>query len=170
MRWAGQIFPDAPDWEWLRGRFDRAALLHVDISFGEVVARCRGQLAYLATPYSKEVIVADNWCPLASAELAERAACWMKRFAVKGVSAPSPIVLACAALQVDTLLELDPMDAGFWTSFNNSLLGKSDCVIVPAMWGWEESRGIWREVCSALDANKPVYLVRLGSEFAGEAL
>lgn len=169
MRFAGQIYPDRPNYDWLSREHGRGALLHVDAGFDATIAACRGRLAYLATPYTRNVIDRDGlFSPVLSMEMQTRAARWAWRFAIGGVTAMSPIVQACSMLAVDFEQHLDPLGDAFWSGWCQPMLMASGSVIVPAIYGWEKSTGIWREVCWAIDHNVPVWLVRLGSEFGGD--
>lgn len=122
----------------------------------EAVARYSGgRLVYLATPYSKQVIGPGGvWDFGLSAEASVRAARWAAQVARHGATAVSPIVMAAEMCHSARLL--DPLDEPFWGRWCAPLLAASGTVAVPAFAGWQRSRGIWREVCWALQHNLPV--------------
>ena len=163
------MFPRDPDWDWLKAAFPSGVLLHVDCPFFEVVRRAAGRMTYLATPYTR--LVHDDgmqWDAAHSADVEVRTARWARAFAIEGVSVASPILIGCAMLNADVERQLDPLDDVFWSRWCQPMLAASGSVIIPAMEGWDMSRGIWREAGWALRNNMPVYLVAEGSEFGGD--
>ncbi|AUQ89377.1 MULTISPECIES: DUF1937 family protein [Phaeobacter] len=159
-------FPRSPDWEWLKATYPGDVLLHVDCPFLDVVRRIGGRMAYLATPYTRQVLDSDlQWDSGLSLDLEVRTARWARAFAIEGVTVASPIVMACAMLNADVEAQLDPLDIAFWARWCQPILSASGSVVIPAMDGWDRSRGVWREACWGLQHNVPVYLVAEGSEF-----
>lgn len=162
-------FPQQPDWAWLKRTFTKGVLLRVDHPLDQVLIDApRGRMAYLATPYSREVVDADlrfDFCLAASVEL--RAARWARLLALRGITAVSPITQASMICAADFDREIDPLDAVFWGRWCQPMLEASGSVIVPAIAGWDRSAGIWHEVCWALRHNVPVFLVKAGAEFEG---
>lgn len=155
-----------PDWAALISKTPRGGLLNVDMPFGGIVAACRSRRSqsYLATPYSREVVGPDGrWDRGLSLIAQTRAARWMRHFAVEGVSAVSPIVLACEIIAADPEGFMGPLDDPAWSHWCQAIMNSSGAVIVPPIEGWDRSRGVWREVCWALSENVPVYLVQEGS-------
>lgn len=156
------LFPRTLDWHC--GNLtacEAAGLLHRDVPLADVIAHCRGGLAYLATPYSRLVCGdAGIFDESASYECSFQAARWSRLLALEGVTAVSPIIQAAELLHADQLEGLlDPMDAQFWEAWCRPLLLASDVVIVPPQPGWQESEGIWGEVCHALLRNRQVFLI-----------
>lgn len=161
-------FPRDPDWAWLKATYPGGVLLQVDCRFMDVVRHLCGRMAYLATPYTKSVLDEDlQWDRGRSFDIEARTARWSRAFAIEGVTVVSPIVLACAICHADVEGHLDPLDDAFWSRWCQPMLSASGAVVIPAMDGWDVSRGVWREACWALRHNVPVYLVAKGSEFPG---
>ena len=161
-------FPAEPDWGWLRATYPGGALLNVDASVSEVAARLRHAQAYLATPYSRQVVKEDGlWCRALSAQAELRAARWSRFFFIEGVTAVSPIVLSCAVCHADFEGHVDPLDDAAWSSWCQAMLAASGAVIVPPIDGWDQSRGVWRETCWALANNVPVFLVSAEERVGG---
>lgn len=129
-------------------------------------------LVYLASPYSKIAVNREGrWDIGRSMTASTRAAMWSARFAERGVSAVSPIVLSAEMchLRVPSLcleghgpLRLNPMDAAFWTRWCFPLLVACDAVVVPPIEGRDRSAGVWGEVVTALGASKTVYWIGEG--------
>ncbi len=158
-------FPAEPDWPWLLATFPGNVLLHPDWSVVDIAQSVHGRIAYLATPYTREVLNDDFQFDRAlSLQVEIRTARWARTFALLGATTISPILQACAMCSADVEGHLDPLDDPFWAGFCQPLLTASAAVIVPPMPGWDRSRGVWREACDALRHNVPVYLVRPGSE------
>lgn len=162
------MLPSVPDWEYLAEYYEHGGhgLLRRNIPFIEAVGVCRGRLAYLATPYSRHAVKADGqWCPVRSDAMAHEAAKWAAHCAVNGLTVVSPIVQAVASINADASRSIDPLDEKFWTTWCAPMLRACHAVIVPPIDGWEISAGIWHEVCQALYSNRPVYVIRKGSEY-----
>lgn len=162
------VLPSAPDWRYLAEYYAQGGygLLRTDATFIDAVDRCRGSLAYLATPYSRNAVKPDGqWCPVRSDGMAHEAAKWAAHCAVNGLTVVSPIVQAVAAINTDVSQSLDPLDEKFWTHWCAPLLAACHAVIVPPIDGWQGSAGVWHEVCRALRCNNPVFLIRKGSEY-----
>jgi len=163
-------FPRQPDWPWLKASYPGNILLHVDCPFMDVVRRVGGRMAYLATPYTKAVLNDDlQWDRGLSFDIEVRTARWSRAFAIEGVTVASPIVMSRAICHADVEGHLDPLDDAFWSRWCQPMLSACGAVVIPAMDGWDVSRGVWREACWALLHNVPVYLVAEGSEFGGAA-
>lgn len=157
---------------WNAPALDAYAVGHLffrDARLADVVQRCRGRLAYLATPYTKVSVFEDGeWSPTESLECAVRAARWGRLLALEGVTAVSPVIQAVEMVHADFIeQQLDPLDASFWMDWCRPLLNASGVVIVPPVPGWDNSDGIWEEVRAALMFNRPVFLIRPGEEFGG---
>lgn len=150
------------DWAALQGAHDGPrGLLRADMVFSDVVAACKGGLAYLATPYSREVLRNGRWSALLSDVKAWEAARWAAWFAVNGVTALSPIAQAVAMINANAGSDsLDPLDAKFWNAWCRPMLRNCDAVIVPPIDGWDRSQGVWMETAWALGRNRRVFLVR----------
>jgi Domain of unknown function (DUF1937) len=162
-------FPTDPDWDWLRREYRDAVLLQNDCLFGLVTRLCRGRMAYLATPYSREVVdESGNWDAARSSGWNSVTANWVRLFALHGVTVVSPIVQACAMIEADVNDTIDPLDDDFWSSWCAPILEASGVVIVPPMRGWERSKGIWREVCHALGRGMLVFLVSSDTRWVGD--
>ena len=151
--------------------YARACLLHRGAGLADVIRHGRGQLSYLATPYSKLARDDDGAFSIAgSLECAARAARWARLLALEGITAVSPIIQAVEMVHADGIdPQLDPLDERFWEGWCRPLLNACGGVIVPPIPGWAESEGIWVEVCAALRAQRPVFLIRPGAEFGGVA-
>jgi hypothetical protein len=161
----GIDFPRKPDWDWLKATFPGNVLLRVDCPFIEVVRSVSGRMAYLATPYTRQVLNDDlQWDRCLSYDIETRTARWARAFAIEGATVASPIVLSCAIVHADPEDHIDPLDDAFWARWCQPMLSACGSVVIPAMDGWDVSRGVWREACWALQHNVPVYLVAPGSE------
>lgn len=139
-----------PDWPLLR-RLDHEVRPHWFLTWGarpvDVKRLCPVRHAYLATPYSREVIGTDGrWCAERSAEMGRLAAVDVGRLAAVDVTAVSPIVLADAAVRSGGAVPLDPLDDGFWARWCLPLMVPCGAIVVPDIPGWQRSRGVWREV------------------------
>lgn len=144
-------------------------LVHGRPSAGEV-ARFRGGLHYLATPYSKLAIDERGaWCPVRSIEAAMSAEGWAAQLALEGVTAISPISQAAAMVQIVGPDVLDPLDDVFWARWCAPLLAACASVIVPPIAGWRDSDGIRREMAAARDTNTPIYFIASDGELILEA-
>lgn len=146
--------------------FSDGGLLHRNCSLADVVAKCRGRLCYLATPYTKTVIDLDgDWNFGASMVSSEVACQWARRLCIEGVTAVSPVIQSVEMVHSDFLDQhLDPLNSVFWTRWCRPLLAASDVVIVPPIAGWDSSDGIWAEVISALGSNREVFLIAHGQD------
>lgn len=160
--------PVVIDWAMLSGLYSGSGLLMLDAAFEDVLRHARSSLAYLATPYSKEVLDArGQWSAVRSELLGHEAATWAGHLAVNGVSAISPIIQSSWMVSADFAHNIDPLDDVFWINWCRPLLVKADLIIIPPLNGWDRSRGIWHEVWQALHNNKPVLQIRPGTEFGG---
>ena len=157
-------FPAAPDWIWLNANFPAGAGLRMGASMADVIRFCRGHLVYLATPYSMLVTDDDGkWDAIASLTVEIRTARWVRRLALDGITAISPILMACEICHADAEGDPDPLDDAFWAAWCQPLLSRSGVVVIPPMAGWEASRGVWREACWALRNNQPVFVIEEGA-------
>ena len=139
------------------------SLLYRNARLADVIAHCRGRLVYLATPYSKIVVVDDGqWDVGLSFDAMIRAAHWAGHLASEGITAVSPIVQSAEMVHASCVFKsdpLDPMDADFWTAWCAPLLEASAAVVVPPIRGWCESLGIRHEVIEALTSGRPVFVL-----------
>lgn len=154
-------FPAQPDWPALIAAHPGNTLLHVDASLPDVAAREGGRLVYLASPYSRLVCDDDGaWCFTKSCAVEVVTSFWARDFALAGVTVASPILTACAMCHSDVLSEyLDPLHDAFWARWCQPMLAACASVVIPPISGWDQSRGVWREACWALEHNVPVYLM-----------
>lgn len=149
-----------PDWPALHAAYPGNALFRPDCPLITVARSVRGRMAYMATPYTLEVLDADQqWDRTRSFEIETRTARWARDLAMEGASVVSPILQACAICHADIEGHLDPLDDCFWARWCQPMMRAAGSVVVPPMTGWDRSRGVWREVCWALEHNVPVYLV-----------
>ena len=161
-------FPSRPDWAWLKASFPDDILLHVDREFADVANLCRSRMAYLATPYSLNVVGEGGRFSIAEAAQVEiKTARWARHFAIAGVTVCSPILLSCAITNADVEGHIDPLDEKFWEQWCRPMMYSCGVMIIPPMVGWDQSLGVWREACWALQNNVPVHLIREGSELGG---
>lgn len=116
---------------------------------------------YLATAYSKRVLIGGDFIEDRSRRLANEAAYVQMLLAKLGVTAVSPIAQAHLML-VAGVWGPDrgkvALDAAFWTRWCAPMLDASTWVYVPDLPGWRESDGIRHEVAQALRRNKPVLI------------
>lgn len=89
---------------------------------------------YLASPYTHP----DRKIELARYRAAEAATAWLLQ---QRIWVYSPIV-HCHALAVQFHL---PTDAEFWGEYNKVMLSKADGILILALDGWEDSRGVTAE-------------------------
>lgn len=137
----------------------------------QVARHSGGHLIYLATPFTRVVVDADgNYSEIGGYEAALRAALVLRRLALAGVTAVSPVMLAVRMCAPDVALlgrapdRLDPLDEVFWARWCCPLLAACRVLYVPAIGGWSASHGIWREVIWALDHGVPVFVEAQGAE------
>lgn len=137
LPWAGSlIFGAMPEW---------------------VAEEVAGNMVYLATPYSKEVVNAfGKWNRWQSLEASDRAAREMARLCAAGVTAVSPIHAAHAIC--DAAPSIDPLDERFWARWCQPILQASRAVVIPEIAGWDRSVGVWREAVWALRNFRQVYV------------
>ncbi|RVV99716.1 DUF1937 family protein [Mesobaculum littorinae] len=153
------LSPSAPDWPGLAHAQGELALYHCPLF--RAVADLRGQLVYLATPYTKPVTGDDGTFDLnASYAAVTTAARWSAMFAAEGVTAVSPIVMAGEMVHADPFHgDLDPLDQGFWADWCRPLLRACRAVVVPPIPGADVSTGVWAEALDAVSRNRRVYLI-----------
>jgi hypothetical protein len=150
-----------PDWFALLARARRSGLLF-EGSLGAMVARLRGGVVYLATPYSKLVVRSDGGFDAAMSEAqGALAAEWQLRLALCGISAFSPIGSTVAMLREDNTHQMDPLSAEFWGAWCRPFLAASNVVVVPKVPGWDQSLGVWHEVVTAIQAQSRVVLLEV---------
>jgi len=105
-----------------------------------------GNLAYLATPYTKYHKGIDAAFEDA-AKLAARLLC-------TGIKVYSPIAHT-HPLAIHG--GLDPLDHSIWMPFDKAMMERSDVLIVAHMEGWQDSFGVAQEIEIFTRAGKPVY-------------
>lgn len=126
-----------------------------------MVARHNIGLAYLATPYTREVLVKGKWSLERSVALSVMASRHMLQLMRERVTAISPIVLAAEALHAQSCTNgrrLNPLDREFWEDWCRPILNEATMIVVPDIPGWDRSDGIWAEVQWALGRNIPVFV------------
>ncbi|WP_444452556.1 DUF1937 family protein [Rhodobacter capsulatus] len=134
--------------------------VHVGAS-PEVVARHNSGLAYLATPYTKEVLVKGKWSFERSVMLSTLASRHVLLLMRAGATAVSPIVLAAEALHAQPSVpgrKVSPLDRARWTEWCRPMFCAAQLVVVPNIPGWDRSEGIWADVQAALAHNTPVFI------------
>jgi|GEM_PF-2321980 len=142
-------------------RHMEGALFLPGATLKEAENKCRGSLCYLASPYTKRVVIRDEgWDGMASLDRAAEAALWCRSFASVGITVISPVVQAVEMIHADFREWLDPLDEGFWQNWRTPLMRACGPVIIPPIEGWRESEGIWRDVVSALRVNRPVIQIK----------
>jgi len=145
-------------------------LVHWGATPASVVARCRGQLVYLATPYSRRVIGPDGrWSAELNRGLAYESAFEAGRLVMLGQSVHAPILQSAMmcdvwAHQIEGLSRHplgqqfpDPMDPEFWEAVNRAALFAAGAVVVPDLPLWHQSAGVLDEVHQTLRANRQVF-------------
>lgn len=136
---------------------------HLGADHALVAQRFAGQLVYLATPYSREVVDEGGaWNPTRSMMLKDAALRWASAFAAQRVTCFAPIPLAADIVVLDRLsddaLMIDPLDATFWMGWCLPALERCAAVVVPPIEGRDASVGIGQEVRHALTvAEIPVF-------------
>ncbi len=137
--------------------FARIELFKPDADLLTVSRECRGDLCYLASPYTRLCQRAGGFDAAASARCGIDATEYAARLALVGVTAISPIALA--SMMVSMSLSLKPLDGAFWGRWCQPLLRKCSKVIVLPLPGYMESTGVWHEVRHALQSQKRVYVL-----------
>jgi len=104
------------------------------------------ELCYLATPYSRHPAdIHDAFVAAASL------AAWLMQ---RGVKVFSPIAHAHPIAMYG---DIDPLDHTIWLPFDESMLKKSDALVVAMMESWEISKGIAHEIDHFIIAEKPIF-------------
>lgn len=129
------------------------------------------QPVYLATPYAKECTdVLGEWSYDLSRAMGRRAEVAAADLLAHGVSAFAPVALGAAMIHATGAFHggarggvrfeprLDPLDAAAWSRWCMPFLNSCGAVVVPNIPGWDQSGGIWSQVCYALGRNVPVYV------------
>jgi len=156
------------DWAFLASTYGGSGLFRAAVPFGEVIDRCRGRLTYLATPYSKIAVDLDgHFCHMNSGDAARAAANWVTHCGISGVTAISPIVQSVVMINSKFGHDMDPLDDAFWGRWCGPLLKACGAVVIPPIDGWDSSVGVWLEARNALKSNKPVFVIKKGSEYGG---
>lgn len=155
-------FPNLPDWDWLRLRYQETSLLRCDVALADVAEVMRGGWGYLATPFTQAAVQDGRFRPAHADVVASEAAYWALCGAVERVTLISPVVNSMAMLAQDLGGACDPVDRGFWQSWCLPLLHGCSGVVVPPISGWDRSDGIWEACCHALRRNTRVFLLRAG--------
>ena len=119
-------------------------------------------LVYLATPYSKRVLMDGRFSWKLADDCAREALGVCAVFERLGVTAISPILNAhyivrrhgsdWGPLPAEALA----LDADHWTRWCAPLLAACRSVYVPALDGWDHSAGVAFEVQESLSRNRPV--------------
>jgi hypothetical protein len=130
----------------MSGALLNGAPLRSVASAGPARPLLNGELAYLATPYSKYPAGPER----AFVDAVRLAAA----LARAGVRIYSPIVHSHPLASYGGL---DPLDHAFWLPFNEVQLNAAGVLIVAQMAGWQESAGIAHEVAFFERAGKPVF-------------
>jgi hypothetical protein len=152
--------PSPQAWAELFAFYAGSSLLTVAAHFADVARACSGDLVYLATPYSVEVVDGQGRFDISmSAAMAEVAAAWSLRCAAAGITALSPIAMSHAMVAADAYDQIDPLAAPFWTAWCRPMLAACPVVLVPPISGWDRSVGIWHEVRAHLARQRRVYLI-----------
>lgn len=158
-----RLSPERIDWDSVHlVHYKQASLLLVDATLQEAEDKCRGSLCYLASPYTKRVVIRDEgWDGMASLEMATAAGLWCRSFASAGITAVSPVIQAVEMIHADFTEWLDPLDEGFWARWRQALMRACGPVVIPPIEGWQQSEGIWRDVVAALQQNRPVIQIKV---------
>lgn len=151
---------DRIDWRRLAGapEFCDASRLTFGADAALVAHHCRGRPVYLATPYTRQVVDSEcKFCRTRSDGMSAEAARHVAELALRGITAISPIVLSVAATNAAPAA-LDPLDQELWQNWCWPLLATCGAVVVPDIAGWQQSRGVWREVLWSLSRALPVFV------------
>lgn len=179
------MLPEQIDWDCRElDQAAQASLFYRRINMSSLADRTTVGLVYLATPYSKiSMNRSGGWSAQDSEYYGQAAADWAAMLAQFEISVFAPIaqislminfsvhgVLAFSNprstsppgrdLEFSGLTSLSPPDDAFWSAWCAPFRDACSCVVVPPVVGWRESRGIWREVRTAISRNKPVYIMR----------
>ncbi|KEP68430.1 hypothetical protein DL1_11855 [Thioclava dalianensis] len=166
----GRLAPVDPDWGWLRETFAGSNLLRVDCHVSDVCGIGSDRVIYLATPYSREVVGPNGqWLPDLHASMTRVAGWWSGRLSVEGGTPISPIICADHVIRYAQSAGQgpDPLDDPWWSSWCLPLMRAAGCFAVPPITGWDRSRGVWREVCWALERGVPVCLIARPAAIGG---
>lgn len=106
----------------------------------------KGNLAYLATPYTK-YRAGPEQAFIDAAKLAGR-------LLIAGVNVYSPIT---HTHPIAVHGNLDPLDHAIWLPFDEAMMIAADVLIVARMDGWSESRGIAHEIQFFEESHKPIF-------------
>ena len=131
-----------------------------------------GGFVYLASPYSKRVVDRNGqWSLGLSGALSAEAAVQVGRLKDVGVSAFSPIVLSAEVvhatlnpfrIKAEPAAQHNPLDAEAWLTWCMPFLWSARAMVIPDVFGWDQSDGIKAEVMEALEAGLPVICYAAG--------
>lgn len=150
---AGQSWPALVQ----RGR--SAALVNLGADPARVARTCSG-IAYVAAPYSGEVVLRRDWRLERSVRLSTLAALETARLVRAGVVAVCPALMRAEMANVAGIdgAGLDPLDAELWGRQRRVLLAAADLVVVPALRGWDRCPDVLADVAEALARTTRVFL------------
>lgn len=111
----------------------------------------RYELIYVASPYSKYVWGLDQ----ATNDIAKITG----RLIARGLKVYSPIVHTHHIAKVSGI---DPLDHKFWMKYDESMMNKSDSLLVVKMPGWEDSYGVNYEINYFSSGLKPIDFLNPG--------
>lgn len=132
-----------------------ALLMSCDLD--QVVRFAGAGLAYLATPFTKEVQRGGRYAPDLGELAVFEASRWAAHLAASGITAISPAVQAVAMVEAGS--RLDPLDQDFWQAWCNRLLRRCSSVIIPPLPGRYGSAGVLFEAQAMLARNCRVFVV-----------
>lgn len=157
----GLDFNKAPEWGDLRcSKYVDAGLLKFGVSLADLENNCGALLAYLATPYSLEVVDGcGDHNPALSRRMGDAAAYWAGTLVARGVNVTSPIIQSDAMFDAVGRDIIDPLDNNFWAGWCSLILLNTQRLIVPPIHGWHNSAGIFAEVMWTLESNRAVYIM-----------
>lgn len=106
----------------------------------------KGNLSYLATPYTKY--------PDGPEQAFRDAASLAARLLRIGLKVYSPIA---HTHPIAVYGNIDPLDLSIWLPFDEAMMIAADVLIVAHMAGWKESRGIAHEIQFFEESHKPIF-------------
>jgi hypothetical protein len=149
------------DWAFLAGEFDGSELFFSNATLDFAVSLCKGQVAYLAAPFSRRAVSRDGAYDLVGAGAATfEASKWAGLCLSAGQPVLSSVGLISDMVAADLHGAFDPCDRAFWATFCKPLAARCDVVFVPPIVGWDESLGVFEAVSDALAMQKRVFLIR----------
>jgi hypothetical protein len=152
------------DWAFLAAEFDGSELFFGNATLDFAASLCRGQVAYLAAPFSRRAVSRDGAYDLVGAGAATfEASKWAGLCLCAGQPVLSSVGLISDMVAADLHDAFDPCDRAFWSTFCKPLAARCDVVFVPPIAGWDESLGVFEAVGDALAMQKRVFLIRPNS-------